>query len=1212
MGLNIKLFGGPVVIGSDDAPVRLPTRKSEALLAYLVERHGEEVPREVLADLLWSYSGPDQARASLRQEVSVLRKALGPDDAESIQSRGDRIAFCDETASVDLWRFREIAKAAEKPARQMEALALYTAPFLETFRIKSQPFSDWVWTTRQELESVALKLGTAALEEWAAADRKEHISAAAQHLCRIDPAYEPAHRALIELYHQRGDIHLALRQMRLCAEALKTHLDAEPSAETLSLMARLENRPANGNGQETAPALAKATGPRPEQRRYVTILSVRADIEIADPEDFDEAARDFAAIVRQIVEAKGGTQHHAFNDHVSACFGYPTTHDRETDTAVSAAVDILETAKKGTSRAANCRIGLSCGLALISEPHGPDQGSIRISGAVVSDAEALCRAASPGAIFVDKAVQTALSSAVWLKDLDDTSGAKQVIPRRTGVATRTRDLFPARNHAMVGRDAPLAHALGLLEQAMAGKGTAAAIIGNPGDGKSRLVQEVAEVAESNGFDIRLFQGDLSERQSTFAPVVDHMLRAGAVEDIGGEAAFEQLRQWLTAVSPELLPVASYFHVLLATPDNATSVPKQVRAKALDYFVEQARSATRLRPALLIFEDVQWFDPTTCDAVGRLVEVLAGTPACALLAARTGEAPDVLANPLVQQIQLTPLDPKSAEGLLSGLLKDVPVPKASLAGVLERAEGNPLIIEEFAKALEGQAERQSAASDNVYSTYPFGRSEETVALPDRLLPLLLSRIDSVPGAVQVLQHASVLGRRFALRHLSQILHPVAVRLPLFEELEAAGIVFASRHGADAAYIFKHALISQAIYSTIPKRSLTTLHGAAAQALLSDHSHAHDAEVARHFKAAGDWESAARHFELSGDKAARIAAHAEAISEYSDALAMVGHLPLSQERMRGELSLNRKIAAQIIGLRGIPTSEATPFYTAAQELSRELGDREEVVNATWGLWSIHLMVAELDDCLRTAEALRQNLDTPTTPAARLIVEYMLGVTHAYRGTLTEASTHLETVRRLDAEAMNEELRIRFGMDIGLTSDSFLAWVYALMNKTDQADAASERALARAQRNNTGLNLVFAHVFSATKCLFLNQIDEARYLAETALKGAEEMEFKQWVAQAKIQLARIGDLNGDPDALATLQEAMAEYLETGMVLARPYAQVWTAEALIRKGRPADALDVLDDLQRFTRTSKEQYFDGVAQTARSLALSKLAKPRIATSTPN
>jgi hypothetical protein len=320
-----------------------------------------------------------------------------------------------------------------------------------------------------------------------------------------------------------------------------------------------------------------------------------------------------------------------------------------------------------------------------------------------------------------------------------------------------------------------------------------------------------------------------------------------------------------------------------------------------------------------------------------------------------------------------------------------------------------------------------------------------------------------------------------------------------------------------------------------------------------------------------------------------------------LEMIQYTPPSEARMRSELSLNRKIAAQFIGLHGIPTSAAQPYYVTAKTLSLALGDEEEIINVTWGLWSNHLMIAQLDACLETAQKAYDGLSVDAPAVTRLIVAYMLGVTHAYRGTLDQATLHLEMVATLFTEDMIHELQFRFGMDISLTADSFLGWVHALNGQSALADAASQRALTRAGSDRSSLSTVFAHVFAATKCLFLDQVGAAHAHASQALIGAQKMHFKQWEAQARIQLARVADLRNEPDALLMLQDATADYLETGMVLGRPYAQVWIAEAMIRRNENAAALIVLDDLHAFTQTSHERFFNRQADNVRALAKAEI-----------
>ncbi len=1204
MAFSIKLFGGLVVTDETGHFIRLPTRKSEALFAYLVEHRNQSLSRETLADLLWPYSGPDQARASLRQEVSVLRKALGPANADSIVSHGDRIEFSQDEANVDLWNFTEIGVGGLSVTKQKELLSLYTAPFLDTFRIRSQPFSDWVWVTRQAQEATALRFGDAAMRQWSDDDYEDNITEIAQHLCRIDPTYEPAHRGLVEYYVKQGDFHLAKHQVRLCETALRTHLDTEPSIETKQLAATLERRSAEAVGKAVREPSQKVQTLPEQQRRFVYILSLLSDNLNEDPEEFERIEQEFALLTEQVVQARGGIQLHLGNDRIFACFGYPTTHDRMADAAVGAAFEVLAALEKRNHKAALCQIGISAGLALVSVEGKVGTVDVKVTGAVMREAEELARAAPLGAIFVDGGVQSTLSPSVELKEVSDLLNAKQAIPNHSSNGAHSYDLLRKQSHSMVGREAPLAFVLALLNQTKAAVGSAVAIVGTPGAGKSRLVEEVSEVARSQGFDIKYFQGNLNEHKSILSPVIDHMSRLGAFNNAYTETPLQSLERWLSGVSPDLAGATEYFASLISNTDEASvggeTIAKAMKEKALDFFVAQAGHATLQQPMLIVFEDTHWFDPTTCEAMGRLIEVLSGAPVCVLFVAREGEVPTVMGHPLVQHILLSPLDPQNAEILLRGLLKGTSVSDATLSNILERAEGNPLFLEEFAKALEVGVKRGESVESGV-SAASSTDSEKVIATPDRLLPLLLSRIDHVPGAIQVLQHASVFGRRFSLTHLSTILLPIHIRPPLLRELEAAGIIFATHRGPETTYIFKHALINEAIYTTIPVRSRVALHKAAALALVSDETQINDSRIARHFKAADDYEDARHFFELAGDHAVRVAAHAEAIFEYTEALAMVGHLPLSQGRMRKELFLNRKIAAQIIGKHGIPTSEAAPFYIIAQNLSRELGDQEEIANAAWGLWTIHLIVADLDACLNIVCTVKQDLGDLASPVAQLIVAFMFGVTHAYRGSLGQASKYLEGICSYDTTSMTDELHSRFGMDIGLAADSFLSWIYALQGETECAAEASHRALSRAELNNNGLSHVFAHVGSATKCLFLGQLEEARQLAEIGLKGAQEMQFKHWIAQSKLQLARVADLTGDPSALDALQEALLEYRQTGLALARPYAQVWIAEAMIRRGQFRAALQELDDLRSFTSSSKEQYLDVMAYKARELALKKL-----------
>ncbi|MFT4707595.1 MAG: DNA-binding SARP family transcriptional activator/tetratricopeptide (TPR) repeat protein [Ascidiaceihabitans sp.] len=1187
MGILIKLLGGPAFCRSDGSALHLPTRKSEALFAYLLERGGEPVSREALSAHLWPYSGEEQARASLRQEVSVLRKALGPDFADVIVTLGDRLSVRHEVVDVDIWTLRAHRRLGHDPAALLALFERYTAPFLDTLRIRSQPFTDWVWATQQSLQAEIMSLGQTALLRCNDTHDYDTATQIAKHLCRIEPTYEPAHQALIRAYLRSGDMAAAQRQLRTCQAALADQLDAKVQPETLALfdVSHIE---------AFAPAVIE-TNQAIQQRRYVSILSVMTNLNIADPEDFDHAAQAVSAQICDCVEAKGGLVLRASSGDVVACFGYPAGHDKDPDTATFTALDILKTLVTKVGGAPKAQIGLAYGQVLISTD---DTGNPKMSGAVLRTANSVALQSPFGAISMCRDMAAVVSPAIRLTPQRGADTFRQLAQKPDPTSPSRPEIILDHQYPILGREDQLADMSGLLKQAKRGSGSVAAILGNPGEGKSRLVHEITQEAQDLGFEVQVFHGRRSEQQTVFAPVLAQLLSLGGFAS--HYPSFAEIEGWLTRRSTDLTPTTPYFDALITSSEPSksqeASFSNDARQAALNIFAAHAAQAP---PTVMVFEDVQWFDPTTCAAIARLIDAVPDARVLAVLVSRLGEEPKVVDHPFVQKIILAPLNANKAEQLLRGLLGKTSAGASTIKNIIERAEGNPLILEEFAKAIIDQPDDETSQAITFTPTFSRGKTDATVEAPSRLLPLLLSRIDAVPGALQTLQYACVFGRRFTSSNLKEVLKPARASKQLMAELVGAGILFATHKTSDTSYIFKHALIGEAIYSTIPKGERPTMHTAAAEALLTGEDHLNFSEIARHFRGASKPLQASQYFERSGDVATVMSAHSESISEYQEALNMVVQLPHDTARLRSELKLNVKIASQFIALRGIPTAEVTPYYAKALAIGETLDDADEQLNAVRIGWSIHLMVADLDQCLATLAKLAPVVKKLDTPISFLIQQYMLGVTQAYRGDLQAAAAHLGAVNKTYQDEMKEELQTRFSMDIILASNSFLGWVYALRGQRDNADAATQRALQVAQKNKNGLSLVFANVFAATKCLFLNDIDAARTHAEQAKAGADEMGFAQWSAQARMQLARIADLSDDPEALQSLEHAKQDYMSSGMVLARPYVDVWIAEAQIRRGQHQAAIATLDALEEYTVKSAEKYYNFALVKARNEALS-------------
>jgi DNA-binding SARP family transcriptional activator len=240
--LQLRLFGEfQATLG--DRQLRLPLRKAQALLTYLSFRPGQPVSRDKLASLLWSMSGPEQARQSLRQTLFSLRKELGGEPI--LVEEGDylRLNGCD----ADVPRFETLIAAGELAA----AARLYDGPFMRGFVLGEERFDHWISAERQRLHELALDLHRRLIMVQIRDGDMDGAVETARRALDLDPLQEPVHRSLMRLYIDRGDHVAALAQYEQCAKVLRRELRIDPDHDTHRLQTEAQEL---GEGvQATAP-----------------------------------------------------------------------------------------------------------------------------------------------------------------------------------------------------------------------------------------------------------------------------------------------------------------------------------------------------------------------------------------------------------------------------------------------------------------------------------------------------------------------------------------------------------------------------------------------------------------------------------------------------------------------------------------------------------------------------------------------------------------------------------------------------------------------------------------------------------------------------------------------------------------------------------------------------------------------------------------------
>ncbi len=234
--LKLSLLGDFQMRSESGALINLSAKKSQALLAFLAAKPGQRVSRDKMAGLLWSSTGPEQARQSLRQTLSTLRKELSQISAKDkiLIEEGDLLGIESAFVEADVAQFETLVATGTDGALE-KATALYRGDLLDGFQLNEDRFDQWVLAERDRLHRMALRAHAQLLDQQSKRGDVDAAIVTGQRSIGIDPLQEPVHRALMRLYMQSSDHVNALHQYDVLSKVLKRELGVEPDAETKAL-----------------------------------------------------------------------------------------------------------------------------------------------------------------------------------------------------------------------------------------------------------------------------------------------------------------------------------------------------------------------------------------------------------------------------------------------------------------------------------------------------------------------------------------------------------------------------------------------------------------------------------------------------------------------------------------------------------------------------------------------------------------------------------------------------------------------------------------------------------------------------------------------------------------------------------------------------------------------------------------------------------------
>jgi DNA-binding SARP family transcriptional activator/tetratricopeptide (TPR) repeat protein len=1172
--LTLQLLGGFRLQEASGGEVKVTSRKARALLAYLAARPGDNFGRDRLAALLWEDADEELARTSLRQALATLRKCLPAPTQSALLADTDSIRLDTALLDSDVAAFRRCVAAGTRTALQ-EANSLYRGDLLEGFDARSGGFDEWLSAERLTLRKQAVAALQRLTTLCCASDDTDGALSAGTRLVALEPLNEAAQRTLMELHARRNAYGEALRQYRLCRDALRRELDVAPEPATEALYRELMRRRratsvASDDGIATdEPVVATTDTSRRELRpqlRDAVILVVRLEglleLEaVLDPEEAYALSIEFQNRVQRAIQEFGGCNDRRVGSSVLAAFGLPNSHGNEAERAVRAALLLRDHIAKEAwpvRQKLNLRCGIAQGQVLCNAELFP------VTGRPAQVAHALAARATEGQILVSEELHRALGERIVTQPAPRSQAAE---PASAWLLQSIRTDSGNSLQPFVGRRPELALILAVMDRCASSRhGRAIVIRGEAGIGKTRLSNAVRAAAQDRGVATHCAQVFDFGQSPGRRPITSLALSLLGVDaDAPAQTRRDAVRRCTQGSSgvDQLIylsdladaPLDAELQALERAMETATR--QRGRSLALAQLIE---SAAQRKPLLIIVEDVHWAD---ADELARLGEIAATATNCPVLLLMTTRPQEDPLNASwrarargcpVTTVDLAPLAADEAHELAAHYAD---LPRETIESCVRRAEGYPLFLDQLLRAASAGHE----------------------ALPGSVRGLVLARADRLSAENRhALQAGAVLGHRFGITALRQVTGDA--------DFDPALLVEAALIRSDGMEIeFAHALFRDAIYESTLKSQRRELHHRAAEwfvakdaALHADHlAAAEDESAPRAYLDAARAEQAALRFERAlalVNKAMALAREPAMLHRtgclLGEVLLQLGRTHDALAAYRESLDFAQDHASQSQGWFGIASAlrimdrheealDALDRAEAALDDSTDARTRARMYTLRGNLC---FPLGRIDDCLRAHEQAQHFAKLAGSPIDIARALGGLGDAYYQRGRML-------TSQKLFAECV-EEARKHALAGVLLANLPMLGITQTYCGAPRLAVATYREAIELARRIGDLRSEMLTCICMTTTQLVGGEVNAAEHQAQRALELARQLGARRFQAETLNIIANTLLLRGNrKEALRLAEESVVLGRETGMSYCGPVLLSIVARATENPAQRRDSLD-------------------------------------------
>ena len=899
--IRISVAGGFRLLDEAGREIRLPLIRSKATIAYLAFSDTASANRGKLAGMFWSEKDNSNALQSFRQVALQLKTISTEHAAGFLDINNQSISLDRSMFTCELDILTEPVSNSNPPDF---SLIPEPSTLLEGLDGFDSVFDEWLRSWREE---TAQKLRATLTKTITSNDIDEEIRTnAAEALARIEPASETAARHLIDIEYRKKDSAAMLRVYQRLWDALAEDWGEEPSADLQDFF--VEKRMALGevakkdtahNSDNEVPAKGK--------RELLSVIVVRispvVNSTLIDIEEVESQTRQRTELVEAILEKHGGAKHNHLNGEVIGVFGALSTAEEDIQIALNAALEInasLDSESQNSSNGLrfNHRIGIDTGTVYL-RISGDGKNLSDVFGTPVSRTIELSRRAEGETVLATAQSVRRLQATYSLLDAPplasngETVEIKGVLGKQhpsfhlSGEAWHSKDTF-------VGRDAVMS---ALEEQWIATQQKQlqrAAVIGEPGVGKTRLVSEFLRKKVSAKESIHFVRCSRQDRSAPLEPML----------------------------------------ALHTSLNGAGSSPSASGLEA------RLLNALADKQAILVFDDWQWADDASRAMLGKLISECRDQAIMLIFTIRgTHIADENLSDiepHLIESMDISEVL-QTAEKLLGW------VPEERIRQhIYTKSGGNPFFIEEICHALLKHTveDLDNLNSDN---------------LPGDMHSMMVSRYEDLAPSLQgIMEVAATYGDGLSVELLKTALDAEVEEKDL-QELVELGLLSARAEGAPL--YFKHGITFDILYNRISLAKRRTLHARFAEILEAQAGPDGVKEIAEtlafHFKGAGEYNKAVTHAIRAGDKALSLSSLDRAKAQYGMALDLIDQCEQTVENKMRWLTTAMRWGLPCIYA---PARDQVPVLQRAVRLAREFNDKTAMAVVNHWIGYIQLVIGD----------------------------------------------------------------------------------------------------------------------------------------------------------------------------------------------------------------------------------------------------------------